>query len=185
MPKGEHNDAELGRRAARIRWARERGQEVPASKKGCPESRVRSRYGKASKYRCSHCPARALDWSWIHGTDREDIESYMPLCRSCHMYYDRELERQAKGRRKLPAWTPETRKKQLALMAARDNSWTASRRARYEATIANRRKVQGLKFRSLKGTRLPTWTSRFLTSRNTPRAISRRTRGKFPRTTPS
>lgn len=90
MPKGEGNDSSFGRRAAHIRWARERGDTVPVSKKGCPEGRVRNKYGKASDYNCTFCQGRqARDWAWIHGTDREAVTSYIPLCKPCHNDYDK------------------------------------------------------------------------------------------------
>lgn len=30
-----------------------------------------------------------MDWSRIHGRSGRDIEDYEPMCRKCHMLYDR------------------------------------------------------------------------------------------------
>jgi hypothetical protein len=118
MPKGQYIDADFSRRAALIRWARVRGEEVPSSRKGSPEARVRSRFGKASEYDCAFCTCRAHDWAWVHGMDREDVRSYFPLCRQCHCWYDGTVRN---------------------LRIGNSNPWTESRRLRYNQTIAERR----------------------------------------------
>ena len=51
-------------------------------------SRVRRTYGSPSLYACNDCNGDATDWSWIHGKDPDDIDSYEPRCKSCHMKYD-------------------------------------------------------------------------------------------------
>jgi hypothetical protein len=137
MPKGEGNDSEKGQRAADIRWARERGDPVPASAKGCPENRVRSKYGDASDYHCAFCYGRqARDWAWLHGTDREEVTSYVPLCKPCHNDYDQESR------------TAGIRANRHKISAAKKGKpgpsfpWSDNRRARYEATIAARRAAQ-------------------------------------------
>lgn len=44
--------------------------------------------GKARQFQCVDCDRQALDWSWIHDTDKFDIENYEPRCRRCHKIYD-------------------------------------------------------------------------------------------------
>ena len=69
--------------------------------------RVRRARGKATEYRCVRCSAQAVNWAWIHGEDPADLDSYMPMCRACHMKYDlgpeRYPERTTPVRRKRPA----------------------------------------------------------------------------------
>lgn len=50
--------------------------------------RVRKVRGPAKEQDCSHCPRQALDWALLHGEDGEDPQSYIPLCRRCHLAYD-------------------------------------------------------------------------------------------------
>lgn len=60
--------------------------------------------GKATDYRCSHCDGRADTWAYDHADPAELVEAtgshagiafstdpthYMPLCRTCHYYFDR------------------------------------------------------------------------------------------------
>lgn len=45
-------------------------------------------YGKAKEYDCVECGKQAHDWANIHGRDRDLIDSYQPMCKSCHGYYD-------------------------------------------------------------------------------------------------
>ena len=122
MPKGEHNTSEKARMAANARWARERGESVPLTKKGSPEGRVRSKYGNAKDYNCAFCYGRqARDWAWLHGTDREEVTSYVPLCKPCHNSYDR-ASRIAGIRRN--SWK---------ISNAMSKPWSAKRRAMYDA----------------------------------------------------
>lgn len=53
--------------------------------------RVAAARGKASSYRCElNCGQQAHDWALIHGRDAGTPDSYMPLCRKCHLnVYDR------------------------------------------------------------------------------------------------
>lgn len=44
--------------------------------------------GLASEHSCEYCGKPAKDWAWIHGWDPMDINSYWPLCRSCHRLED-------------------------------------------------------------------------------------------------
>lgn len=45
--------------------------------------------GSAKEHKCVKCLEKdAKDWSYIHGKNPNDVESYQPLCRSCHMIYD-------------------------------------------------------------------------------------------------
>jgi hypothetical protein len=71
-------------------------------------ARVRYRRGPASEHTCLHCGERARDWALSHDTPchrlrtgtvagREvvfspDPGAYMPLCGSCHVRYDRDLQ---------------------------------------------------------------------------------------------
>lgn len=81
--------------------------------------RVRRARGKASAQQCVRCPAQAYDWAQVHTEDGTDIwADYVPLCRSCHIRYDRDArwnaESLAKWRAKAvpaiaAAWTPERR----------------------------------------------------------------------------
>lgn len=49
--------------------------------------------GPASAHSCARdCGNQAEQWSWIHETDREDVNNYNPLCRNCHVLYDNYLE---------------------------------------------------------------------------------------------
>lgn len=55
---------------------------------------VRAR-GKASEYLCDSCEEGSngerwtMDWAHIHDTDPNDVNNYMPMCRKCHMLYDK------------------------------------------------------------------------------------------------
>jgi len=53
--------------------------------------RVRYDRGWADEYECQNCDRQALDWAQIHGTDGMDVMHYVPLCRYCHVLYDRGL----------------------------------------------------------------------------------------------
>jgi hypothetical protein len=53
--------------------------------------RVEAVRGKADH--CIHrnaigCTSMTFDWAWIHGQNRNDVYSYVPMCRSCHKHYD-------------------------------------------------------------------------------------------------
>jgi hypothetical protein len=50
--------------------------------------------GWASEWPCVSCKKTntkkwCMDWSRIHGRSGRDIEDYEPMCRKCHMLYDR------------------------------------------------------------------------------------------------
>ena len=62
--------------------------------------RVRRRYGSATEHQCIQCGAQARDWAYNHMAEVELVDEdgmvysgeptdYMPLCRSCHLYFDR------------------------------------------------------------------------------------------------
>jgi hypothetical protein len=54
-------------------------------------ARVRRARGKADRCihrNAIHCTSMIFDWAWIHGQDRNDIYSYVPMCHLCHMQYD-------------------------------------------------------------------------------------------------
>ena len=53
--------------------------------------RVRNARGKATGHQCVRCPRPARDWAQVHTEDGTDIwADYVPMCRSCHMAYDRD-----------------------------------------------------------------------------------------------
>lgn len=56
---------------------------------------VRAR-GRAKFQKCAHCAERgidkqAYDWARLRDRDGKDVQDYIPLCRRCHVYYDRDL----------------------------------------------------------------------------------------------
>lgn len=51
--------------------------------------RLRIRRGPANENDCVDCKKEALDWSWIHDTDPDDLMNYEPRCRRCHVLYDK------------------------------------------------------------------------------------------------
>lgn len=51
--------------------------------------RVRYERGRADKYSCIGCGEAARDWAQIHGSDPIDVFAYQPMCRRCHLEYDR------------------------------------------------------------------------------------------------
>ena len=49
--------------------------------------------GEAKLQKCAPCAAagidkQARDWSYVHGTDPDDVMNYVPRCRKCHIAYD-------------------------------------------------------------------------------------------------
>ena len=52
--------------------------------------RVREAFGNASEYDCWQCGKPARDWAhlWKTHPDPSSPESYYPMCRSCHVFYD-------------------------------------------------------------------------------------------------
>jgi hypothetical protein len=56
--------------------------------------RVRKHRRPANLRKCVYCAAngvdkQARDWAHLHDTNPEDVMNYIPLCRSCHIRYDR------------------------------------------------------------------------------------------------
>ena len=52
--------------------------------------------GQASNHLCEGCCGSAAEqWAWIHGEDRDDVNSYVPLCIPCHVQYDLPLPQSA------------------------------------------------------------------------------------------
>lgn len=54
--------------------------------------RVYAARGKASARDCARCDMPAKDWAQVHDTDGTEVTHYIPLCRSCHLRYDRTPE---------------------------------------------------------------------------------------------
>jgi hypothetical protein len=56
--------------------------------------RLRAYRGPAKWLKCAHCSERgedkrASDWARLHELDGESIHDYIPLCRKCHIAYDK------------------------------------------------------------------------------------------------
>lgn len=49
---------------------------------------VRKARGKATEHGCATCDRQAREWAYIHGEDRDNIQSYQPMCIPCHRAYD-------------------------------------------------------------------------------------------------
>jgi hypothetical protein len=67
---------------------------VPVTAYSTRHWRVREQRGPAKFRKCVHCAENgtgkaAYDWAHVHGTDPEEVMNYVPLCRSCHIRYDR------------------------------------------------------------------------------------------------
>lgn len=45
--------------------------------------------GSASLHKCKYCIKQAKDWANISHKYKRDIKDYFPLCRKCHIAYDR------------------------------------------------------------------------------------------------
>jgi len=63
---------------------------------GIMHQRTRRARNPAKLYKCVHCAERGIDkdardWACLRGRDGKDVEDYIPLCRRCHVYYDRGL----------------------------------------------------------------------------------------------
>ena len=52
---------------------------------------IREKKGKASTYKCEHCDKQASDWSNIDHLLSRDLDDYIPLCRKCHIKFDKGL----------------------------------------------------------------------------------------------
>lgn len=70
--------------------------------------RNRRSRGKARLLKCVHCAERGIDkqaYDWAKLSDHEgrDVMDYIPLCRRCHVYYDRGLVAPEPGQRKAAA----------------------------------------------------------------------------------
>jgi hypothetical protein len=50
--------------------------------------RLRREQGSASLQRCVSCPRQAYEWAYQHTGRPEDLDSYSPMCRSCHRKLD-------------------------------------------------------------------------------------------------
>jgi hypothetical protein len=62
-------------------------------------SRVTKARGRATQYLCSGCcGSQAREWATVHGRDGLDVfADYVPLCFSCHRWYDAPYARRARG----------------------------------------------------------------------------------------
>src|SRR5438270_10819172 len=49
---------------------------------------LRQTFGLATEYDCVSCKQSAADWAWQHDKDPMLLESYRPMCDSCHHIYD-------------------------------------------------------------------------------------------------
>ena len=47
--------------------------------------------GPAKNYKCVDCGKQALDWSNIDHNYQQDLDTFVPRCRSCHKLYDSKL----------------------------------------------------------------------------------------------
>jgi NAD-dependent SIR2 family protein deacetylase len=62
---------------------------VYSDSKNAIHKRLRGRRGAAIKHECVDCGKQAEQWSYIHGTDQQDLDnSYEPRCTKCHCKYD-------------------------------------------------------------------------------------------------
>ena len=50
--------------------------------------RIHRQYGAAKNYKCHDCGKPAHDWSNNAGKYTDNIEDYVPRCRSCHVKLD-------------------------------------------------------------------------------------------------
>lgn len=50
--------------------------------------RVTNIRGHADQYACIDCGKRAMHWSYVHDTDRANVDNYQPRCAKCHCRYD-------------------------------------------------------------------------------------------------
>lgn len=67
--------------------------------------RIRSERGRADEYECYGCDERAArDWAQLYGSDELDPDSYIPLCRGCHIVYDRTGEGILERELRNPEW---------------------------------------------------------------------------------
>ena len=53
-------------------------------------ARMRKARGSAAEQHCACCDRTAGDWAYVHGRDPRDFDSYVPMCRSCHIKYDKD-----------------------------------------------------------------------------------------------
>lgn len=52
---------------------------------------IRDKKGKAGNYKCVHCDKQARDWANIDHIYSRDLDDYIPLCRKCHIKFDKKL----------------------------------------------------------------------------------------------
>lgn len=87
--------------------------------------RMRKVRGRAADHRCLNCDSQARDWAQLHDTTGEDPWDYVPLCRKCHLVYDKDARlnpeslakwRASAGPAIAAAWTPERRAAQAERM---------------------------------------------------------------------
>ena len=66
------------------RWAGD------AAGRAALHQRVEKVRGKAKQHGCEECGARAREWARIHGRTGLSVHDYRPLCKLCHVAYDRD-----------------------------------------------------------------------------------------------
>jgi len=52
---------------------------------------IRRKKSKAGDHKCEHCGGKARDWANIDHSCSRDLDDYIPLCRLCHIKYDKGL----------------------------------------------------------------------------------------------
>jgi len=50
---------------------------------------IRAKKGNANEYKCLHCDKQAKDWANVDHLCSRNLEDYLPLCRKCHIEYDK------------------------------------------------------------------------------------------------
>ena len=53
---------------------------------------VYSQGGRAAEHLCVACLGPAREWANVSGTYRRDMDDFVPLCSTCHGWYDRAPE---------------------------------------------------------------------------------------------
>lgn len=95
--------------------------------------RLHKHRGRAAVHQCVRCPAPAAEWAQVHGEDGTDPwADFVPLCRRCHVQYDR-------GGRPGHPQSAESRRKTSE--GKRGQRWTPQARAAMSATWHQKRQL--------------------------------------------